>query len=556
MTDIAESDTEEAERRTPGNFFPRIPTQTAYTPAPVTGPEPHHKDEAFSTSWKSDLPASVVVFLVAVPLCLGIALASGAPLFSGIIAGVVGGLVVGALSGSALMVSGPAAGLTAIVVTAIGALGSFRAFLAAVVVAGVLQIALGLAGAGIVGYYFPSAVIKGMLAAIGLILILKQVPHAVGYDADFEGDESFLQANNENTFSGLTQAFNRMETGAVVISLAALLILIIWDQTRLKKMKLLPGPLAAVALGVGMNFLFGVAAPGLQLQAEHLVALPIPDSLAGFAGLLTSPDWSALGRPETWRIALTLAVVASLETLLSLEATDRMDPYKREAPTNRELMAQGTGNIVSGVLGGLPVTGVIVRSAANVDAGARTKASAILHGVLLLLAVLLIPAFLNSIPLASLAAILIYTGFKLAHPRLVKHAYAQGWYQFLPFVITVVAILLTDLLVGIGVGLAFGFFFILVDQFRAPCYTVVSPHGSVLTRLRLHDHVSFLNKATLTRALEGLPSGARVEIDGTHCERIDHDVLEFIADFRETAKLRGIDFRLVGISAGATSPSH
>jgi len=507
-------------------------------------------------SWRADAPASIVVFLVALPLCLGIALASNAPLFSGVIAGVVGGIVVGTISGSQLMVSGPAAGLTAIVVSAIATMGSYPAFLTAVVIGGGVQLLLAKMRAGVLGYYFPSAVIKGMLAAIGVILILKQLPHAIGYDADYEGDESFVQPNAETTFSGLTHALHSVQPAAIIIGVVGLALLILWDRTRLKKMKLLPGPLAAVLFGVGLHFLIRAVAPKWALEASHLVTLPVPGSFDDVLSYFTFPDWGSALRVDTWRIGVTIGVVASLETLLSLEATDRMDPYKREAPTNRELVAQGVGNIASGLIGGLPVTGVIVRSAANVDAGAQTKVSAVLHGILLAAAAVSIPALLNHIPLASLAAILLYTGFKLAHPKLLKHMWSQGRTQFLPFALTIGAILLTDLLVGIGIGLAVGFVFILLEHLKARCFEVVSPPGSVLKRIRLHEQVSFLNKASLATLLDELEPGSRIEIDGRRCERIDHDVLEFISDFRQTAILRDIDMRLVGIELPPVSPSH
>ena len=511
---------------------------------------------SLTSSWRADLPAAIVVFLVAVPLCLGIALASGAPLFSGIISGIVGGLVVGTLSGSQLMVSGPAAGLTAVVVAAITTLGSYQAFLVAVVLGGGVQLVLAAMRAGIIGYYFPSSVIRGMLAAIGLILILKQVPHAVGYDANPEGDEAFLQITGENTFSAIGHALTRIEPTAVVLSVLALVMLVTWDRTSLKKMRLLPGALAVVLVGIAAAWLLPMLSPALALGPEHLVGLPVPRSLADVGTLFTTPDWSVIGRLDTWRIGLTLGIVASLETLLSLEATDRMDPYKREAPTDRELAAQGVGNVVAGLIGGLPLTGVIVRSAANVDAGAQTRLSAITHGVLLAVAVVAIPTLLNLIPLASLAAILIYTGFKLAHPSMIRHMWAQGRTQFLPFAVTVVAILLSDLLVGIAIGLTVGVFFIIGDHLRFPCYTVVSAPGSVLTRLRLHESVSFLGKASLAERLDRFAAGSRVEIDGTNCRRIDHDVLEFISDYRETAKLKGVDFRTVGLALPPVSPHH
>ncbi|MBX9929108.1 MAG: SulP family inorganic anion transporter [Gemmatimonadaceae bacterium] len=517
----------------------------AFHPVPVTGAEAHHEDDPLRQSWRHDLPASVVVALVALPLCLGIALASGAPLFSGIIAGVVGGLVVGALSGSALMVSGPAAGLTAIVVSAIATLGSYPRFLAAVVIGGVLQLGFGLVGAGLVGYYFPSAVIKGMLAAIGIILVLKQAPHAVGYDADFEGDESFRQLNDETTLSALRHIVDRVEPTAIVLSVLALALLFAWPRLPWARLRSVPAPLLAVVLGLAGNAF--AATSGVALQGEHLVQLPVAASANEFFGLFVRPEWSAFADGAVWQIGLTLAIVASLETLLSLEATDRMDPYRREAPPNRELLAQGVGNVTSALLGGLPVTGVIVRSAANVAAGARTRWSAIMHGALLLVAVVAIPGALNRIPLAVLAAILIHTGWKLAHPRHFFEARRAGLPQLIPFLVTVTAILFTDLLVGITIGLVVGFFFIVLDQIKAPCYTVVSPPGSVLTRLRLHEHISFLHKAGLATMLDGLARGSRLELDGTVCKRIDHDVLELIHDFVETAALRGIDYRLVAI---------
>lgn len=507
-------------------------------------------------SWRADVPAAIVVFLVAVPLCLGIAQASGAPPFAGIISGVVGGLMVGSLSRSQLMVSGPAAGLTAIVVSAIATMGSYESFLAAVVLAGGVQLLLSAARAGSLGYYFPSSVVRGMLAAIGLILILKQIPHAVGYDLDFEGDEAFLQMTGENTFSAIGHAFARIEPAAVILSVLAFAMLLVWDRTPLKKLKMLPAPLAVVIVGVVGQGVLSLISPALGLGPEHRIALPVPGSVPEVAALFTFPDWSALARPETWRVALLLGIVASLESVLSVEATDRMDPYKRETPRQRELAAQGAGNIVAGLVGGLPVTGVIVRSAANVDAGAQTKASAVLHGVFLLVAVVAIPGVLNLIPLASLAAILIYTGFRLTHPQLLRHAWAQGPTQWLPFVVTVVAILFTDLLIGILIGLAVGLVFVVRDLLRFPCYTIVSPHGSVLTRLKLHEQVSFLHKSSLARLLDGLPPGSRIEIDGTGTRQIDHDVLEYISDFRQAAQVKNIDFRTVGITLPPISPSH
>lgn len=509
----------------------------------------------WAASWRTDVPASLIIFLIAVPLCLGIALASGAPLFSGIISGIIGATIVGTVSGSPLMISGPAAGLSAISMTAIATLGSFPAFLAVVVVAGVLQ--LGFAGgrAGIVGYYFPSTVVRGMLTAIGLILVLKQIPHALGSDVDFEGDESFFQRNAENTFSAIASALASIEPAAVLLSVAGLATIILWN--RLPKLaRLVPASLVAVIVGIAGQLLSPLVDPGLRLGPDHLVGLPVPTSVGSMSQLFATPDWSALLRVDAWRIAVTLALVASLETLLTLEATDKMDPYKREAPPDRELAAQGLGNIVAGLIGGLPVAGVLVRSAANVDAGARTKASAVLHGVLLATTVFLFPRVFNLIPLSSLAAVLIYTGLKLAEPSTVWLMWRQGYLRFVPFGVTVVSILLTDLLIGVLIGLAVGFMFVLFDQLRYPCFTVISGAGSVLKRVKLHDQVTFLNKASLAQFLNELQPHSRIEIDGSGCRHIDQDVLEFISDFRRTATLRHIDFRTVGFTLPPVSPSH
>lgn len=510
---------------------------------------PKHPSDSQAIQWNHDAPAAVVVFLVALPLCLGVALASGAPLFAGIIAGILGGIIVAPLSGSALMVSGPAAGLTAIVLAAITQLGDYRAFLVAVVIGGAIQLALAALRAGIIGYYFPSAVIKGMLSAIGLVLILKQLPHALGYDADSMGDETFKQANTENTFSGLTHAFDAIEPGAVIIAVLSLVILFGWSATPFAKMRLFPAPLAVVALGTGLNALYAVVAPQLTLASTHLVTLPVPAAATDWLQQFSFPAWSAITNPVVWRVGVTLGIVASLETLLSLEATDKMDPYKREAPPNRELFAQGIGNMLSGLIGGLPLTGVIVRSAANVSAGARTRWSAILHGVLLLVAVIAIPRLLNLIPLAALAAILLHTGFKLAHPSILKGMVRLGRSQWVPYVVTVAAILFTDLLVGIAIGMTVGLFIILRDTLSNPPFTVVSPKGSVLARWQLHDHVNFLNKAALLKELDAIEPGSRVEIDGRMVRRVDADALEALHQFSETAQLRGIDYRLVAIPA-------
>ncbi|MBL8982490.1 MAG: SulP family inorganic anion transporter, partial [Gemmatimonadetes bacterium] len=501
---------------------------------------------SFREAWKSDVGASVVVFLVALPLCLGIALASGAPLVSGIVTGVIGGIVVGAASGSHLMVSGPAAGLTAIVLAAIASLGSFQAFLTAVFLAGLMQVALGFLKAGVIGYFFPNAVIRGMLAGIGIIIILKQIPHAVGYDTDFEGDEAFRQSNDENTFSALFNSLEHVELGAILLTTLALVILVLWDQKFMKRFALVPGALVAVILGVVLNGIFTGGGSALALSGDHLVTLPVIASMTDLGTVLSAPDWSVLTQPAVWTVAVTVAIVASLETLLSLEATDRMDPLKREAPANRELVAQGIGNALCGLAGGLPMTGVIVRSSANVYAGAKTKASAILHGVLLLVAVLAVPTLLNRIPLAVLAAILLYTGYKLAHPKQLTYFMSRGRHQWIPFIVTIGAILLTDLLKGIGIGLATSLVFILLEHLRAPSYLVVDEApGSA--KLRLNEHLTFLSKANLSTRLQQFPRGTVVEVDGTAVRRIDHDVAEVLREFVSSAAARGLTVRTTGL---------
>lgn len=511
---------------------------------------------SFKDSWRFDLPASIVVLLVALPLCLGIALASGAPLSAGLMAGVIGGIVVGLLSDSQLMVSGPAAGLTAIVLAGITALGSFPAFLTATIIGGLLQITLSIIRAGVIGYYFPSAVIRGMLAGIGVILILKQLPHAVGYDATFVGDESFRQLDGSNTFSALAEAMQQIQPGAALVCLIALFILIFWPKVpALKKLKLMPAPLVVVLMGIGLNELFDVIAPAWAIRDTHLVQLPVAETASDLLNFVIFPDLSALANPETWRLGVTIAIVASLESLLSLEATDKLDPFKRESDTNRELLAQGVGNTICGFVGGLPVTGVIVRSAANISSGGQTRWSGITHGVLLLIAVLTIPVLLNFIPLAALAAILLHTGYKLASPALWTATYRLGWQQFIPFAVTVIAIVLTDLLIGIAVGMLVGLFFILSEYLRQPALNRVSPPDAVLQRYQLPDQATFLSKANIERTLDALPQGARIEIDGRNTKRFDHDVLEILHDFSKTAELRGIDYRLVGVpSLTASTP--
>lgn len=489
---------------------------------------------------QADLPASVVVFLVALPLCLGIALGSKAPLFSGIIAGIIGGIVIGILSGSPLSVSGPAAGLTAIVAASITKLPSFEAFLLAVVLSGILQIIFGVIRAGILGDYVPNSVIKGMLAAIGIILILKQIPHLVGFDNDFIGDESFSQPDQQNTFSELKLALSYLSPGAIVIGLVSLLILILFESKWIKNIKSLsniPGPLVAVVTGVLLNEYFKTGMEEFVIKAEHMVNLPVSGNMQEFFSFFTSPDFSQLGNQAVWTTAITLAIVASLETLLSVEAIDKLDPFKRVTPTNRELKAQGMGNIVSGLLGGLPMTSVIVRSSANVNAGARSKMSAIFHGILLAICVILIPGVLNKIPLSALAAILIFTGYKLAKLPLFKEFYEKGMDQFLPFVVTILAILLTDLLVGILVGIILALLFMVFVNFRSNIM-VVNNNNNYLVKLR--KDVLFINKPILKLALEKIPQNAFVLIDSTHADFIDKDIMDVIQEYKKHAGLKNI----------------
>jgi MFS superfamily sulfate permease-like transporter len=497
---------------------------------------------------RADLPASIVVFLVAVPLCLGIALASGAPLLSGLIAGVIGGIVVGIASGSPLGVSGPAAGLAVIVLNAIGQLGSFEAFLTAVIIAGFLQIGLGLLQAGVVAYYFPSSVIKGMLSGIGIIIFLKQIPHAVGYDSDYVGDLQFAQPDQHNTFSQLYYMIGEISPGALTIAVISLAILLLWERPFIKRNKVLalvPGPLLAVIAGIVLGgMLQGVN--GMRMLPAFFVDLPDlrdPEVLA----LLPRPDFSVLFTVPVWTVALTIAIIASIETLLCVEATDKMDPLKRITPSNRELVAQGLGNSLSGFLGGLPITQVIVRSSANIQSGGRTKLSAILHGFFILFSVLLIPTVLRMIPLASLAAILLIVGYKLARPALFVSMWHRGYHQFVPFSVTVAGVVLTDLLTGVGLGMAVGIFIILRNNYRVPFHFDLNTYepGTPI-RIKLSEDVSFLNKASILRTLATLPRGSHVIIDATDTVLLDDDVVEIIEEERSRAYSRDITMELIG----------
>ena len=497
---------------------------------------------------KHDLPASIVVFLVALPLCLGVALASGAPLLSGIIAGIIGGLVVGTISKSDTSVSGPAAGLAAVVLASITKLGAFDILLSAILIAGCLQLAMGVFRAGFIANYIPSNVIKGLLAAIGILLILKQLPHAVGYDKKNDDGFSFLQSNGENTLSDLLRAFDVFTPGAVVIALLSVLVLLYWDTTPLRKVKLLPASLFVVVMGVALNLLFSTFMPWLAIGSEHLVDLP-PIDTGNLGAYLHLPNLAHFSNADVWMVGITIAIVASLETLLNIEAVDKLDPHKRETPPNRELLAQGVGNICAGLFGALPVTSVIVRSSVNIQTGNKTKASAVLHGVFMLASVLVLSPVLNLIPLAALAAILIMTGYKLAKVSLFREMYRKGWSQFLPFAITVAAIVFTDLLMGVLIGLATSMFSLARSNFRNP-YSMEQYrlHIGEVVKMELPNQVSFLNKATIKSALWEIPHGAKVLIDASKADFIDNDILETIEDYRDVvAAERAVQLNVIGL---------
>lgn len=498
---------------------------------------------------KSDFASGLVVFLVALPLCLGIALASGAPLFSGIIAGVVGGIVVGYLSKSHISVSGPAAGLTAIVLTAITDLGAFNIFLTAVVLAGVMQLLLGFIKAGSISNYFPTNVIEGMLAGIGVIIILKQIPHAFGYDPDFVGDEAFFQSDGQNTFSELFQVFNHIQLGSILITLVSLAILILWNKVEfLKKIKLIPPALVAVIVSVILNEFFIQSSSNFAILKEHLVSLPVPTSLEEFKNIIITPDFSALSNSKVWIVGITIAVVASIETLLCIEAADRMDAQKRYTDTNVELKAQGIGNILSGFIGGLPMTSVVVRTSANNAAGAKSKMSAIIHGILLLISVLAIPIILNKIPLATLAAVLLLVGYKLANPKVIIHFWKRGKYQFVPFIATFLGVVFTDLLKGVALGIVISIIFVLKGNLkRAYNFRKEEYADGDVIHIDLAQEVSFLNKAAIKSTLMAIPENSKVIINAEDTVYIAHDILDLIREFKTTrAKDENIKVKLKG----------
>jgi MFS superfamily sulfate permease-like transporter len=498
---------------------------------------------------KSDFASGLVVFLVALPLCLGIALASGAPLFSGIISGIIGGIVVGFLSNSHLSVSGPAAGLTAIVLASITDLGSFNAFLLAVLIAGVIQLVLGFIKAGTISNYFPNNVIEGMLAGIGVIIILKQIPHAFGYDPDFEGDESFFQSDGQNTFSELLHVLDHIQLGAVIVAIISLLILTLWNKIDfLKNIKLIPAALVAVIVSIFLNELFIQSGSSLATSKQHLVNLPVPKNFSELKNIIITPDFSALSNSKVWIVAVTIAVVASIETLLCIEAADRMDQLKRYTNTNVELKAQGIGNILSGLLGGLPMTSVVVRTSANNVAGAKSKMSTIIHGLLLLVSVLSIPFILNRIPLSTLAAVLLLVGYKLANPKIIKHFWEKGKYQFIPFIATFAAVVVTDLLKGVALGMIISVIFVLKGNMkRAYIFQKEEYMDGDIIHIDLAQEVSFLNKAAIKETLQNIPEQSYVIINASNTVYISHDILAMITEFATiTSKELSIDVKLEG----------
>lgn len=507
-----------------------------------------------------DLKAGLVVFLVALPLCLGIALAQNVPLFSGIIAGIVGGIVVAAISGSKLSVSGPAAGLTSIVLASLVTLGTFENFLLALTIAGGIQILLGILKAGVVAYYFPTAVIKGMLAAIGIILILKQIPHLFGYDKDAEGDESFIQSDGQNSFTELGQMLSDMSPAATITGLVCLVLMFLWQSPAFKRNKItgqIPGALMVVIVGIVLNTILGNLNANWAIQSEHLVNLPDIKSASDFFASFTHPNFDALNNPKVYEVAFVIAIVASIETLLSIEAVDKIDPDNQTSPTNRELVAQGTGNLLSGLIGGIPITAVIVRSSVNVSAGGKTQLSSIFHGLLFFVAIFMIPGLLEMIPLSALAAILIVTGANLAKPALFKNTYKQGLDQFLPFIVTIVVMLLSDLLMGVTAGIVVSIFFILRQNFKAPFKLIREDiNGVSNVFMKLSQNVTFINKGKFIDVFNSVPENAVVYVDGGRSVFIDKDVLEIINSFKKSAHLKNITVHLEEIPEVEIYESH
>ncbi|OJW79040.1 MAG: hypothetical protein BGO69_03965 [Bacteroidetes bacterium 46-16] len=501
---------------------------------------------SFLAKYKKDFVAGLIVFLIALPLCLGIAQASNAPLFSGLVAGMVGGIVVGFLSGSHVSVAGPAAGLTAIVLVAIGELGAFDIFVCAVIIAGAIQLALGFLKAGGIANFIPSSVIEGMLAGIGLTIIIKQVPDAVGYAKN--SSARMADADDGIVFNFISTSLQHVEPAAIIIAVIGIGLLVLWQTKWFKKIQLLPAALIVVVLGIALNEMLKSAAPSLYLDNKHLVNIPVASSLGEFFGQFTLPNLSGFTMLKVWETGIVIAIVASIETLLCIEAADKLDTHKRYTPVNRELRAQGVGNMISGLLGGMPMTSVIVRTSANINAGARSKMSTIFHGVLLVICAGSIPFVLNMIPKASLAAILIFTGYKLCRPSIFKHMWKGGWTQFVPFMATLIAVVSLDLLKGVGIGLLISIFYILRQNMRIPYYFIRNSYSNGdLVKLTLAQEVSFLNKASIKETLENIPANTSLIVDATLTEYIDFDVLDIIKEFHDIkAPEKNIKMSLVG----------
>lgn len=509
-----------------------------------------NKIEFYKKHLKSDISSGLVVFLIALPLCLGISLASGAPLITGIIAGIVGGIVVGFFSKSNINVSGPAASVALVIFTAISDLGSYEAVLLAVVLSGVIQIIWGFMGAGATAYFFPSSMIKGFLASIGLILILKQIPHAVGYNTTFQGLTSFQESDGHNTFSQLYYMLGAIHWGVVLITLFSLAIILLWDNPKLKEkfnfFKFFPGALVAVIISVLINQVYANFFPNLYLNPSHLVQLPIADSISSFFSFFKTPDFSYITNPLVYKVAISIAFIASLESLLSTEAGDRLDPYKRQTPTNHELKAQGIGNIVAGMIGAIPVTAVIVRTSANVASGGRTKVSTITHGFIMLICVMTIPKIINMIPLASLSAILFVVGYKLTSIALFKEMFKKGARQYIPFFSTIIAVIFTDLIFGILIGATASIIILLRDNYKTPFFKEIDPNNSKKFLITLSEQVTFINKASIMKNLEGLDDEHDVTIDASKSVNIDVDILDFIHELKNSCKINGIKLTLIG----------
>lgn len=506
---------------------------------------------------KNDFPSSIVVFFVALPLCLGIALASKAPPLSGLISGIIGGIVVGLLSGSKIGVSGPAAGLAAIVAISIKDLGSFEAFLVAVVLAGAIQIVFGFLKLGIIGYFFPNSVIVGMLSGIGILIILKQIPHLFGYDLEPMGADDFIEPSGENTFSAIAHITDNITFGAVIIGLVGIALILFWDNVlgpKHKFFKLVQGPIVAVLIGTLLKLFFD--GTSLEIVPIHLVQIPVANSLSELQGFITFPDFSFIKNQEVWIIAFTLALVASLETLLCVEATDKLDPDKNVTPTNRELFAQGAGNMISGFIGGLPITQVIVRSSANIQSNAKSKLSAIIHGLFLLLATIALPSIMNHIPNAVLASILILVGYKLAKPQLIVKMWHKGWTQFIPFIVTIAVIVGKNLLWGISVGLAIGILVVLFKSYQNSLYlNKEQQNDKEHVKITFAEEVTFLNKAKIQRELNELPDNIHLEIDVRKTRYLDYDVIEILEDFVIQAKNKNIHVHIKSERGNVDNPS-